>query len=59
MRALFRDDDALFQAMNRDMYYLGKVLDRKYKLLRLAYNLFLAGFIGAVISFLVVQYLWL
>lgn len=59
MRALFQDDEALFQAMNRDMYYLGKVLDRKYRLLHLAYNLFLFGFIGAVVSFLVVQYVWL
>ncbi len=59
MKTLFQDEEALFQAMNRDMYYLGKVLDRKYRLLHLGYNLFLFGFIGAVVSFLVVQYVWL
>ena len=57
MRRLFQQDDELFRAMNRDLYYLGKVLDRKYRLLYLAYNLFLFGFIGAVVSFLVVQFL--
>ncbi|MBK7341849.1 MAG: hypothetical protein IPJ06_01320 [Saprospiraceae bacterium] len=59
MRALFQDDEALFQAMHRDIYFLGKVLDRKYRLLHLAYNLFLFEFIGAVVSFLIVQYVWL
>lgn len=59
MRALFQDDQELFNAMNRDLYFLGKVLDKKYRLLHLAYNLFLFGFIGAVVSFLIVQYVWL
>ena len=46
-----------FRAMNRDLYYLGKVLDRKYHLLYLALQPLLFGFIGAVVGFLVVQFL--
>lgn len=56
MNDLFEDGQELQSAMHRDLYFLGKVLDRKYRLVSMAYTLFLIGFIGAVISFLVVQF---
>ena len=37
--------------MTRDIYYQGKVLGRKYKLLRISYTVFMFGFVLAVISF--------
>ncbi len=56
MNDLFEDPNALQSAMHRDMYFLGKVMDRKYRLVSMAYTLFLIGFIGAVCSFLLVQF---
>ncbi len=59
MNDLFEDPNELQSAMHRDMYFLGKVMDRKYRLVSMAYTLFLIGFIGAVCSFLIVQFVFL
>ncbi|MBE7179271.1 MAG: phosphohydrolase, partial [Mucilaginibacter polytrichastri] len=45
------DNDFLYGSMTRDIYYLGVVLGRKYKLLRIAYNFFMFGFVVSVIAF--------
>ena len=37
--------------MIKDIYYLGIVLARKYKLLRISYNIFMYGLITAIIAF--------
>lgn len=44
-------------APHRDIYYLGKVLGKKYKFLRIAYNIFMFGFVVSVLSFVVVMML--
>ena len=51
---LFNDDPYLYSAMIRDQYYLGKVLARKYRLLRLTYGVFMIGLIVSVGSFILV-----
>lgn len=51
---MFNDDPNLYTAMIRDQYYLGKVLARKYKLLRLTYGIFMIGLIVSVVSFILV-----
>ena len=51
---MFNDDPYLYAAMIRDQYYLGKVLARKYKLLRLTYGIFMIGLIVSVVSFILV-----
>lgn len=51
---MISNDPYLYSAMIRDQYYLGKVLARKYKLLRLTYNIFMIGLIVSVISFILV-----
>jgi hypothetical protein len=33
------------------VYYLGEVLDRKYKLLRVSYSIFMVGLILTALSF--------
>lgn len=43
----------IYQNMVRDLYFLGKVLDKKFKQLKLAYNIFIMGFLIAVSTFLV------
>jgi hypothetical protein len=37
----------------KDLYFLGKVLDKKYKLLRVAYNIFMVGIILSLLSFVI------
>jgi predicted metal-dependent HD superfamily phosphohydrolase len=49
---MINDDGYLYTSMIRDQYLLGKVLARKYKLLRWAYNIFMVGIVVSVIAFL-------
>ncbi|MDJ0367529.1 DUF5706 domain-containing protein [Hymenobacter sp. H14-R3] len=51
MRDLMRQKDALYNNMVTDVYYLGEVLDRKYKLLRVSYSIFMVGLILTALSF--------
>lgn len=51
MGAMLKDPDYLYGSMVQDIYHLGVVLGRKYKLLRLAYSLFMIGIIISVLAF--------
>lgn len=51
---MFKDSDLLYGNMARDIYNLGKVLDRKYRYLSISYNIFMVGFVATVVLFLVV-----
>lgn len=51
MRDLIKDRDYIYDSMMKDLYFLGKVLDRKYKLLSITYQIFMAGIIISVLSF--------
>jgi predicted metal-dependent HD superfamily phosphohydrolase len=53
MKEMMKDGDYLYGSMIKDIYYLGGVLGRKYKLLRIAYNIFMFGFVASIISFIV------
>ncbi len=53
MMEMIRDDEFLYSSMTRDLYYLGVVLAKKYKYLRVCYNIFLFGIFLSVIAFLV------
>tara|TARA_R110002020_G_scaffold273311_1_gene488432 strand:- start:215 stop:1402 length:1188 start_codon:yes stop_codon:yes gene_type:complete len=53
MHALMEDGNFLYDSMITDIYFLGKVLSKKYQLLRKSYNIFMFGFVISVISFLV------
>lgn len=53
MNAMMNDRDYLYKSMMKDLYYLGVVLDKKYKLLRIAYTIFMIGIIVSIIAFLV------
>jgi len=48
---LMKNDEDLYSIMIQDQYSLGKVLAKKYKLLRIAYNVFMFGIIISVLSF--------
>ena len=48
---LMRNDENLYSTMIKDQFSLGKVLARKYKLLRIAYNVFMFGIIISVLAY--------
>ncbi len=56
MDAVLRDGELLYGNMTRDLYFLGKVLDKKYRFLTMSYNIFMVGFVATVISFLAVLF---
>jgi predicted metal-dependent HD superfamily phosphohydrolase len=51
MRKMMRDPNYLYGALINDIYQLAVVLGRKYKLIRLAYNIFMFGLVISVIAF--------
>jgi predicted metal-dependent HD superfamily phosphohydrolase len=51
MRAMMLDTDYLYGSLIKDIYYLAIVLGRKYRLIRLAYNIFMIGIIVSVLAF--------
>lgn len=51
MRDLLADKEYLYDSMIKDLYSLGKVLDKKYKMLRVAYSIFMIGIIVSVCAF--------
>ena len=57
MVELMKSSDRLYYNMIRDIYGLGKVLVRKFALLRVAYNAFMAGLILGVLSYIIV-FVW-
>lgn len=57
MDNLFRNGELLYGNLTRDLYFLGKVLDKKYRYLTVSYNLFMIGFATTVVTFLLML-LW-
>ncbi|MEO8771592.1 MAG: Pycsar system effector family protein [Ferruginibacter sp.] len=51
MRIMMKDPDYLYTSIIKDIYYLGVVLGKKYRLVRLAYSVFMIGIIVSVIAF--------
>jgi predicted metal-dependent HD superfamily phosphohydrolase len=51
MKEMMKDSDYLYGSMIKDIYFLGVVLGKKYKLLRLAYTIFMIGFVLSILAF--------
>ena len=51
MKEMMKDKDYLYGSMIKDIYFLGVVLARKYRLLRISYSIFMYGLVGAIIAF--------
>lgn len=51
LKEMANDKEYMFSSMTKDLYFLGKVLDKKYRLLRLNYNIFMIGIIVSVLAF--------
>ncbi|MNS24188.1 hypothetical protein D3C72_560230 [compost metagenome] len=56
IQEVMKDKDFLYGSMTRDIYNLGLVLGRKYKMLRIAYNIFMFGFVISVLSFAIAAF---
>ncbi|MFV0564858.1 MAG: Pycsar system effector family protein [Flavobacteriaceae bacterium] len=50
---LLENDDVLYDSLTKDLYYLGLVLERKYRLLRITYTVFMIGIITSALAFFV------
>ena len=53
MNELMKDKDYVYNSMIKDLYHLGIVLEKKYRLLRVAYTIFMFGIIISVLAFLI------
>lgn len=51
MDEMLRDKDFIYGNMIKDVYYLGVVLARKYRYLRISYSVFMYGLIVSLIAF--------
>lgn len=52
MREMLKDGDYLYGSLTKDIYFLGVVLGKKYRFLRISYTIFMYGFVIAILSFL-------
>jgi hypothetical protein len=51
MTEMMNDAEFLYSSLIDDIYFLGKVLGRKYKYLHLSYSIFMYGIVIAVIAY--------
>lgn len=48
---LVKDKDYIYSSLTKDLYFLGIVLNKKYKILRWTYTIFMIGVVVSVIAF--------
>ena len=53
IQELIKDQTYVYKSLTKDLYFLGVVLDKKYKLLRWTYTIFMIGIILSTIAFFV------
>jgi predicted metal-dependent HD superfamily phosphohydrolase len=53
MKEMLKDADYLYSSLTRDIYFLGAVLGKKYKLLRICYTIFMFGIVISVLLFVI------
>lgn len=58
MVKMMEDKEFLYGSLIKDVYYQGVVLGKKYRLLRVAYNIFMFGLIAAVFAFIIASALY-
>jgi len=51
VKELVKDKDYIYTSLTKDLYFLGKVLHRKYKILRYTYAIFIVGIVVSVLAF--------
>ncbi|WP_353718095.1 Pycsar system effector family protein [Dyadobacter sp. 676] len=53
MRTMMNDREFLYGSLTKDVYSQGVVLGRKYRLLRVGYNVFMFGIVISVVAFVI------
>jgi len=51
IQELIKDKDYVYSSLTKDLYFLGLVLNRKYKILRWTYTIFIIGIVVSVFAF--------
>jgi hypothetical protein len=51
LKNIIKNKESIYESLTMDLYYLGKVLQHKYTLLRWTYTIFLVGVILSVVAF--------
>ena len=51
IQELLKDKDYVYSSLTKDLYFLGLVLNRKYKILRWTYTTFIIGIVVSVFAF--------
>ena len=59
MTQLMSNSEYLYSSLIDDIYFLGKVLGKKYRFLRISYNIFMYGIIIAVLAYVIATYFYL
>lgn len=55
MTEMLKDADYLYGSMIKDIYFLGAVLGKKYRLLRMSYTIFMFGFVLSILGFIIAE----
>ncbi|SFU72415.1 hypothetical protein SAMN05216480_11658 [Pustulibacterium marinum] len=53
MEQLLNDDEYIYKSLSKDLYYLGKVVAKKYRILQVTYAVFMIGIIVSSILYIV------
>lgn len=51
IQELVQDNKYIYSSLTKDLYFLGLVLNRKYKILRITYTIFIIGIVISVLAF--------
>ncbi len=51
LKEIIKSKESIYDSLSMDLYYLGKVLQHKYRLLRWTYTIFIIGVILSVVAF--------
>ncbi|MBC8768874.1 phosphohydrolase [Arenibacter sp. BSSL-BM3] len=51
IRDIIKDTETIYDSLTMDLYYLGKVLQKKYRLLSWTYTVFIVGVVLSVLAF--------
>jgi predicted metal-dependent HD superfamily phosphohydrolase len=57
MKQMMNDGEYLYTSMIKDVYFLGLVLAKKYRYLRISYTIFMWGVIVAVVAFAIAAFI--
>lgn len=55
MQDLLRDRDEIYHQMSDQMYWLGEMANRKFKMLNISYSVFRWGLFAAIVTFLLME----